>query len=235
MAAKPLRRTQLTVEVARYLRSQIMTGALRPGSYIRIDDTASTLGCSATPVREALVTLRGEGLVDSSPHRGFVVEPLDYSDIVDIFWVQAELSSRLATRAARNSDLEAQLAILGDLVEDLRQAVEARDTEAVLNAEFAFHRQVNLMANSSKLAWFLRGATKYSPHELYAGDYNWGLGAVASHLRLIDYLRAGDEAAIVEEIHARFAEARDRLADRLTEIGFWAASESEAAVRRRPA
>ena len=77
MTAQSLRRTQLTDEVATVLRNRIMTGDLRPGDFVRLDETASALGCSATPVREALVTLRGEGLVRSSPHRGFIVEPLD--------------------------------------------------------------------------------------------------------------------------------------------------------------
>ena len=60
-----MRRMQLTDEVAADLRSRILTGQVRPGAFIRLDDVAAELGCSVTPVREALVTLRGEGLVRS--------------------------------------------------------------------------------------------------------------------------------------------------------------------------
>ena len=51
MSRVSLRRTQLTDEVADHLRNRIMTGSLRPGESIRLDDTASMLGCSVTPVR----------------------------------------------------------------------------------------------------------------------------------------------------------------------------------------
>ncbi|GAB91605.1 GntR family transcriptional regulator [Gordonia rhizosphera] len=228
MAPNGLRRKQLTDEVADYLRTQIMTGQFRPGDYVRLDETASALGCSVTPVREALVTLRGEGLVRSSPHRGFIVETLDRGDIVDIFWMQAELSARLATHATENLELGSNLTRLQAIVDTLEQAVDARDHTAVLNAEFAFHRMVNIMANSKKVAWFLFSASKYNPYELYARDPQWGREAVESHRRLIGYLRAGDTAAIRTEIHARFDDARDRLIRQLFSIGFWAESDGDA-------
>ncbi|MFW0786905.1 GntR family transcriptional regulator [Gordonia sp. CPCC 206044] len=225
-----LRRKQLTDEVADHLRMQIMTGHFHPGDYIRLDETASALGCSVTPVREALVTLRGEGLVRSSPHRGFIVETLGRGDIVDIFWMQAELSARLATHAADNPELSKHLATMQAIVDTLEEAVGVGDQSRILNAEFAFHRQVNITANSKKLAWFVYSASKYNPHELYARDPEWGRQAVASHRRLIGYLRTGDTAAIRTEIHTRFDDARDRLIRQLESIDFWDESTSNAAA-----
>lgn len=76
--AKPrreVRREQLSEQVAARLRTDIMTGVLRPGTFIRLDETAAELGVSITPVREALRTLRGEGMVQLEPHRGHVVVP----------------------------------------------------------------------------------------------------------------------------------------------------------------
>lgn len=221
LAGDNLPRKQLTDEVADHLRSQIMTGRLRPGEFVRLDDTASALGCSVTPVREALVTLRGDGLVRSSPHRGFIVESLGRGDIIDIFWMQAELSARLATHATENPDLDEHLARMNAIVDDLEVAVDTRDDPRVLHAEFAFHRQVNLAADSKKLAWFVYSASRYNPHELYAQDPEWGRRAVASHRRLIDHLRRADLAAIRAEIHTQFDDARDRLLAQLESIDFW--------------
>src|ERR1700734_2978608 len=98
----PLRRAQLSDEVAGHLRAAIMSGALRPGTYIRLDETAAKLGVSVTPVREALLKLRGEGMVQLEPHRGHVVLPLSRQDIDDIFWVQATIAKELAATAAQN-------------------------------------------------------------------------------------------------------------------------------------
>ena len=57
------RRPQLSEEVATYLRQRVMSGQVRPGEYLRLEHVAEELGISVTPVREALVALRGEGFV----------------------------------------------------------------------------------------------------------------------------------------------------------------------------
>ena len=59
-----------------YLRRLILLGKLHPGERIPQDDVASALGTSRIPVREALITLEGEGWVTVEPHRGSFVNPL---------------------------------------------------------------------------------------------------------------------------------------------------------------
>ena len=75
------RREQLSDEVAGHLRTAIMSGTLRPGTFVRLDETAAALGVSITPVREALRTLRGEGMVQLEPNRGHVVSAFTRDDI----------------------------------------------------------------------------------------------------------------------------------------------------------
>src|SRR5688572_526970 len=108
-----LRREQLSDEVAARLRGEIMTVALRPGTVIRLDETAAQLGVSITPVREALRTLRGEGMVELEPHRGHRVIPLSRTDIEDIFWLQSTIAQELAATTARR--------ITDDQIEELCQ------------------------------------------------------------------------------------------------------------------
>src|SRR6478735_10081456 len=96
---RQLRRAQLSDEVAGHLRAAIMSGSLRPGTFVRLDETAAQLGVSITPVREALLKLSGEGMVQLEPHRGHVVLPLTRQDIEDIFWLQATMARELAVSA----------------------------------------------------------------------------------------------------------------------------------------
>ncbi|MFZ2512736.1 MAG: GntR family transcriptional regulator [Gordonia sp. (in: high G+C Gram-positive bacteria)] len=220
----PVRRLQLTDEVADRLRERIITGQVRPGEFIRLDEAAAEFGCSVTPVREALVTLRGEGLVRSSPHRGFVVDSLERTDLEDIFWMQAEISARLATHAVRSEGLGQELLGLSQIVDQLEQSVAQGDAVRVGEHEFEFHRRVHLVGGSRKLAWFLLAATRYTPYSLYTNDEDWGRQAVASHRRLIEHLAARDVEAVRAEIHNRFTDARDRLVRSLEAIGFWEVS-----------
>lgn len=200
-----------------------MSGELRPGDYVRLDETASELGVSVTPVREALLTLRGEGMVDSVPNRGCVVAPFGPGDVADIFWLQGRIAVELALRAAESAG-PAALDRLDALNNALAAAVSASgagspDIERIADAEFAFHRELNRIAGSPKLAWFLGSAARNTPYRLYAGDIGWGERAVDSHRRLIAALRARDGDAVRSETLRLFDDAAERLVAHLERAG----------------
>jgi DNA-binding GntR family transcriptional regulator len=197
-----VRREQLSDEVAGHLRAAIMTGTLRPGTFIRLDETAAQLGVSITPVREALRTLRGEGLVQLEPHRGHVVVPLSRRDVEDIFWLQATIAEELAKTA-------------------LGGAVDKGDIDAITAAEFAFHRAFNQASGRIKLAWFLLHVARYLPPLVYASDRQWGAKAVANHRRLIAALRRRDVDSVVALTSWQFTDGARRLTDRLDHTGIW--------------
>jgi len=215
-----LRRAQLSDEVASHLRAAIMTGTLRPGTFIRLDETAAALGVSITPVREALLKLSGEGMVHLEPHRGHVVVPLSRKDIDDIFWLQATIAKELAITAVGNIT-ESELAELTRLTGDLETAVAAGKPDAIGAVEFEFHRVLNRSAGRVKLSWFLLHAARYMPTRLYADDAGWGADAVAHHRTLITALREGDRDAVVELTQWQFTDARRRLTTMLEQSGIW--------------
>jgi DNA-binding GntR family transcriptional regulator len=214
------RREQLSDEVAAHLRVEIMTGNLRPGTFIRLDETAARLGVSITPVREALRTLRGEGMVQLEPHRGHVVVPLSRQDVEDIFWLQATIASELAATAAERIT-DRQIDELARCNEVLSAAVDHRDPDEIVAAEFAFHRTFNQVTGRIKLAWFLLHVARYLPPLIYAADPQWGADAVASHRDLIDALRRRDVDTVVRLTSEQFSDGAHRLIARLEEIGLW--------------
>lgn len=218
--AGAVRREQLSDEVAARLRAEIMTGALRPESFIRLDETAARLGVSITPVREALRTLRGEGMVELEPHRGHRVIPLSRSDIEDIFWLQSTIAQELAATATRRIT-EEQIGQLSRLNEKLALAVEQRDVERIAQAEFEFHRTFNRAAGRLKLSWFLLHAARYLPPQLFASDDDWGAQAVESHAALIAALGRGDVDTVVELTRGQFTDGLHRLVAWLEQVGLW--------------
>jgi len=215
-----VRREQLSDEVAAHLRAQIMSGALRPGTFIRLDETAAQLGVSITPVREALRTLRGEGMVRLEPHRGHVVAPFTRGDIEDIFWLQSTIATRLARSAAEHVTDE-ELDELELHIDALETAVVRREPDQVVDAEFSFFRTLNRAAGRIKLAWFLLHASRYLPSLVYADDYEWGVQAVANHRQLLAALRRRDADAAVELTGEQFSDGAQRLTARLDELGLW--------------
>lgn len=197
-----------------------MSGTLRPGTFIRLDDTAAQLGVSITPVREALLKLRGEGMVKLEPHRGHVVLPLTRQDIEDIFWLQATIARELATAATeRITDIE--INELDRLNNTLAGAVSSGDAEAIAAVEFAFHRAFNHASRRIRLAWFLLNAAHYMPAQVFATDPRWGAEAVENHRRLIAALRRRDAAEVIEHTVWQFADAAHRLTETLDRSGIF--------------
>jgi DNA-binding GntR family transcriptional regulator len=77
---KPLRE-----EIHARLRDRIIAGGFPPGSRLQDVRVAAELGVSRTPVREALLRLVKEGLVESDPNRGFFVAPLSRTEVLEIY------------------------------------------------------------------------------------------------------------------------------------------------------
>lgn len=197
-----------------------MSGALAPGTFIRLDETAARLGVSITPVREALLKLSGEGMVRLEPHRGHVVVPLTRQDVDDIFWLQATIAKELAATAAHRMT-DAEIDELERINQSLAAAVASADIDAIASTEFAFHRAFNRATGRIKLAWFLLHAARYMPLRLYAADPSWGEAAVENHRQLIAALRRRDAAAIVEHTNWQFVDGARRLTDKLDDSGIW--------------
>lgn len=214
-------RAQLSDEVASLLRHKIMTAEYPPGRHIRMDETALALGVSVTPVREALLTLRGEGLVVLAPHRGYAVAELTRTDVEDMFWLQGMAAQRIA-RCTAGVVSPAQLAGLGDALAALRTAAAAGDPQAIAEAEFEFHRAHNRIAGCGKLAWFLLTMSRYTPHQLYAADPEWARTALDSHERLLSAYRERDGEAAATAVQRQFDDGAARLLRHLERAGIWA-------------
>ncbi len=79
---------EATVE---HLRNEIVIGKLKPGELLKEVELAAQLGLSPTPVREALVQLAGQGLVEIEPNRLKRVAPLNLSTMRELMAVQRVL------------------------------------------------------------------------------------------------------------------------------------------------
>ena len=185
-------RPQLAEDVARFVRQRIFNGTYPAGEYIRLDQLAAELGISVTPVREALFELRGEGLLDQLPRRGFVVLPFTDRDITDVSNLQAYVGGLLAARAAANITDE-QLQELNSIHAELTEAYAANDGDHAVRLNHEFHRAINVAADSPKLAQLMSQITRYAPESVFPTIEGWPDRSVADHQRIVAALQAHDE------------------------------------------
>ena len=212
------KRPQLSEAVATHLRQRVMSGQVRPGEFLRLEHIADELGISVTPVREALVALRGEGFVQLQPRRGFVVAPLSRQDVLDVFGIQADIAGELAARAVTAISDE-QIAEL----EAMQARMEKLDGDPVeqekINHEF--HRLINTVSDSSKLAWFLAAAVRYAPSSFYGDITGWPQASHEDHHAILDALKVRDAEAARSSMHSHITHAGELLVKHLDSLGLW--------------
>ncbi|WP_328380503.1 GntR family transcriptional regulator (plasmid) [Streptomyces sp. NBC_00440] len=136
------------------IRRGILTGRLRPGQQLVESDIAQMLGMSKTPVREALKTLVGSGLVALSRYKGAVVRELDSASAAAVYDMRLLLEPEAARRAVtRGIDLAAASGAL----HEARSAGEAGDTVGMSLANREFHRALYLGCGNPLLIATLDG------------------------------------------------------------------------------
>lgn len=146
--------------IAGALRRAVLEGALKDGTVLRQAELAAKFRVSRIPIREALLKLQAEGLVQAQPRRGTVVTSLDADDFEEILEMRAVLEAlalKLAVPRMKEDDLQAAGRILGDAEQNLgvpaagdasgRREFETRWGE--LN--WAFHRALYLPAGKPRL------------------------------------------------------------------------------------
>jgi DNA-binding GntR family transcriptional regulator len=199
----PPSRPKLGEEVARSLRDAIMAGTYPPGHRMGVEELAAQLQVSTMPVREALILLANEGLLEGLPRRGFRVAEIGLQDIQDVFEVHAFLAGLLAQRATR-AITRAKLDELHAIEATIDRLSSANgSTEQIEEANFQFHRVINKAADSKRLEWFLRAATRFVPRRFYEAIPGWIEETVCQHPAILAALEAqdADEAKRLMELH----------------------------------
>jgi len=134
------------------LKTRILDNSLPPGSQRLESDLATELGLSRTPVREAMVRLEGDGLVEITPRHGMrvaAVSPADMRDIYDVLTSLEPTAAELLTR--RRLPAEA-LAPLSGACDAMEAALGAGDRKAWAGADEAFHLGLARLCGNRRLA-----------------------------------------------------------------------------------
>src|SRR3984957_11421207 len=173
---------------ARELRDRILTGALPAGSRMDLDAITEEFATSRTPVREALLELSFEGLVEVTPRSGITVIGITPADAVDNFAILAALAGKgaeLATARCTPTERE-ELWLLAGAVHGAGDVVEANRL---------FHRAINRAARSPRLLTHLRQAVRVVPGNYFELFPEQEERSRMEHATLLRAMDRGDGAA----------------------------------------
>jgi DNA-binding GntR family transcriptional regulator len=128
----------MTSQLIVRFRDRILSGTYAPGSALRQDSLAAEFGTSKIPVREALVQLQSEGLVDIFPNRGFQVRPLADAELDEVFRLRLQIEPTAVAQGAKLASAADHDAAISAL-EQLNEATAAGEFASSGRLNRAFH------------------------------------------------------------------------------------------------
>jgi DNA-binding GntR family transcriptional regulator len=194
------------------IEEQIATGQLAPGSALDEATLAERFGVSRTPVREALIQLAAEGLIEIRPRRGAVVASLGPTRLLEMFEVMAELEAMCARLAARRMT-EAERAELNRA----HLACEAArdDPDAYFYCNERFHAVIYAGSHNGFLAeqaaQLHRRLRPYRRLQLRVRDRM--ASSYAEHSAVVAALVAGDAAGAATALRQHVSVQGERFGD----------------------
>jgi DNA-binding GntR family transcriptional regulator len=157
---KPPRPSRVTAAEVIYekLREEIVAMRLLPRTALQESQLTEKFGVSRTPVREALIRLVKEGLVDVFPQSGTFVAPVPLAEIPETLAIRKALEQVTVEGAARNMNAAGQ-ALLGDILRRQKSCADNGDYEAFHQSDEAFHEAIAAIAGYPGI-WKLLKQTK---------------------------------------------------------------------------
>ena len=192
---------------AEELRNRILTGSLPAGTRLDLDALTAEFGASRTPIREALLELSYEGLVEVAPRSGITVIGVTPRDVLDSFAILGTLAGKAAEwAAARITDEEL------DHIRDLAAHVHGADDPGLVAANWRFHRAVHRASGSPRILALIRQTVSIVPTNFFDVFPDQTQHSEADHDELVAALARRDGAAARTAAERHVTEAGEALA-----------------------
>jgi DNA-binding GntR family transcriptional regulator len=178
----------LTNRVAAALKDAFFSGKLKPGDAIVERQLAQEMKVGTPVIREALITLQGQGFVRRVTNTGTFVTQFSFEEVRQLYTLRVELEA-LALEWARPKVSAQDLAGLKALVDDLVSAGEVGNRREFLERDFIFHKQCWELSGNLYLAETLeRLMTPLFAFVVFASNVPLTAAMAREHYALVDAL-----------------------------------------------
>ncbi|MFD7923293.1 GntR family transcriptional regulator [Streptomyces sp. NPDC059740] len=153
-----IQRSTLRQQIADALRDEVTAGRLPPGRQFTVKEIAEQYGVSATPVREALLDLTAQGLLDVEQHRGFRVHTFSVDDFRAMVGARTLIVEGVFRGAAQHPDLALDPTVLAAVTrraEEAERAARAGDLDVLIGYELRFWREICRLVDNPYITGFL--------------------------------------------------------------------------------
>jgi DNA-binding GntR family transcriptional regulator len=205
--------TTMVASAYEQIRRRILDNHWPPGHRALEHEVAEQLGMSRTPVREALMRLQNEGLVEVIPRHGVRVLPVSGVDMQEIYQILTALECMAAELVAARKPSARELAPLVDATKAMDKALKAEDLDAWAAADERFHQNlVDLAGNRHMQATVLNYWDRAHRARMFSLRLRpKPVNSTKEHMQMVDRLRAGDVVGAARVTRAHRERARQEL------------------------
>lgn len=176
------------------IRGRILDNVWTPGYQALEQEVAQALGMSRTPVREALMRLQQEGLIEVAPRRGMRVLPVSPNDMREIYEILTALECMAAELLSKQRPSLMVLKPLVKATEEMEKALAQDDLDRWARADERFHFELVRLAGNRMLLETVMG---YWDRAHRARLFTLRLrpkptNSTREHMELVELLAAGD-------------------------------------------
>ena len=212
-----LQTSSLSSVVQGELERMILSGELRPGEKLTEMALAARLGVSRGPLREAFRMLDESGLVRTEKNRGVFVRDLPVEEAIEIFDLRAAMDQHVGRRLAVSISPVA-LKEIRALVEQMEQAVKAKDAQRYHLLDLRFHDRLVELAGNGKLTAIYRKLIKELSlfRRLNLAD-GWLMPISAGeHRQIVKAIASGDAEAAGRAMYEHVIKSKERTIKKIT-------------------
>ncbi len=202
------------------LKAMIIDGRLVPGEMILEQELAERLEMSRTPVREALIRLEQEGMLEIKPRRGARVLPISVDDMREIYQLLTVLEATAAHAAAARKLDPNELADLEAAVADMDASLAADDMDAWAEADARFHALLVAASGNRRLMAVVATMVDQSQRvrRLTVHLRPKPTGSNTDHRNVVTAIKAGDAAAAFDIHHQHRQQSGEMLVELLERL-----------------
>lgn len=216
---------KISCQLREKIEGEIAIGALLPGSTLDETGLAKLYGVSRTPVREALIQLAAQGLIEMRPRRGAVVTSIGPTRLLEMFEVLGELEALCGRLAARRMSDSERVELVATH-KACEKALSDRDPDTYFYANERFHSAIYGGSHnhflSAQTAQLQRRLRPYQRQQLRVRNYMDT--SFQEHVAIVRGITAGDAEAATEALRKHVAVQGERFGDLLASMATMAPS-----------
>jgi DNA-binding GntR family transcriptional regulator len=194
------------------IKRDVLTGKYIPGEQLRVEELAETMKISRTPVREALLMLEHESLINVAPRVGFFVKGITKQEMQELFELRELIEGYAAEKAAAHlepKDLEG----LEALLREGQAAFDRGDLPGFLQSEIKLHSSIQEHAQNKHLLRMIESLKDltYRERVLSLSSTENVKESLREHERIVNAFRQRDGPLAVSMMREHISSVKNRL------------------------